>query len=328
MTLTNTMQTDDESTANSESPGRRLRTLRQARGLDIERIAAQLHLDRAVVEAIEQDRYDILPTQVFVTGYLRNYARLLATDPAPIIGAYRDLAPAQDGPVVRVAIGPTRRPSRSGGNPWGWLIGLLLMAVPVLLLALWWQGGHDSMSLSTLMGPSETPTAQGDSTSSQTAQGANTEAPSEPSPAPIDSFGSAVSVPSETIPLRSPDGIARPVTPETTPPGTSSVAEETPAAPSEPEPAPAATDPTQPKEIALEFKGTTWVDVRDAEGKIALNGEMRAGDHRVLTGKPPFKLVIGNTAATQITVGGQAFDLQSRSQGNVARFSLNPNPAE
>jgi cytoskeleton protein RodZ len=135
------------------------------------------------------------------------------------------------------------------------------------------------------------------------------------------------SVPAEAIPLRQPAPPPDPTAPSPVQtPETPPVAAITPAEPEEePEPEPAA---VSGKEIALEFTGTSWVDVRGADGRVVLNGEMRSGDRRVLTGEPPFKLVIGNVAATRMTVGGQIFDLKGRSQGNVARFSLDPNVSQ
>jgi cytoskeleton protein RodZ len=72
----------------AERPGQQLRRLRHARGLEIERVATQLHLRKGVVDALEQDLYDALPASVYVAGYIRNYARLLELDAAPLLEAY------------------------------------------------------------------------------------------------------------------------------------------------------------------------------------------------------------------------------------------------
>ena len=77
--------------------------------------------------------------------------------------------------------------------------------------------------------------------------------------------------------------------------------------------------------IVMTFDGPCWVDVRDSERKNKLFGEMKKGDRHVLEGKPPYSVILGNAAAVKITVGGAAFDLSTISQGNVARFTLNPN---
>jgi len=82
------------------------------------------------------------------------------------------------------------------------------------------------------------------------------------------------------------------------------------------------------KEIVISFDGTSWVDVRDSERKYMLFGEMKKGDRQVLEGTPPYSVIIGNVAAVQISVGGEAFDLKALSKGNVARFTLDPGKGE
>lgn len=81
-------------------------------------------------------------------------------------------------------------------------------------------------------------------------------------------------------------------------------------------------------EVALTFSGPSWINVRDAKGTAVLNGEMRKGDTRVLTGTPPYSFVIGNANSASISVGGRPVDLGKRAQGNVARFKLDPREFE
>jgi len=42
----------------------------------------------AALKAIEEDRFDLLPPQVYVKGFLRSYARSLAVDPDRLARAY------------------------------------------------------------------------------------------------------------------------------------------------------------------------------------------------------------------------------------------------
>jgi DNA-binding XRE family transcriptional regulator len=58
-------------------PGKRLKMAREAKGMDAAQAAEQLHLSRAMVNALEAEDYDRLPARVFVRGYYRNYARLM-----------------------------------------------------------------------------------------------------------------------------------------------------------------------------------------------------------------------------------------------------------
>ena len=78
------------------------------------------------------------------------------------------------------------------------------------------------------------------------------------------------------------------------------------------------------QQIVLTFTGPCWVDVRDSERKFKLFGEMPKGTRKVLGGKPPYKMVIGNAKMVDITVNGRPFDLIRFAKGNVARFTLDP----
>ena len=78
------------------------------------------------------------------------------------------------------------------------------------------------------------------------------------------------------------------------------------------------------QQIVMSFTGPCWVDVRDSERKFKLFGEMPKGTRKVLGGKPPYKMVIGNAKMVDITVNGEPFDLTPYAKGNVARFTLNP----
>ncbi|MDJ0739077.1 MAG: DUF4115 domain-containing protein [Gammaproteobacteria bacterium] len=77
-------------------------------------------------------------------------------------------------------------------------------------------------------------------------------------------------------------------------------------------------------QVVMDFSGACWVDVRDSERRFKLFGEMPQGTRKVLGGKPPYKMVIGNAKVVTITVNGEPFDLLRYAKGNVARFTLDP----
>ena len=127
MTEAETREPDQEA-GRDEGPGARLRRLREARELTVEEVADRLFLEVRIVEALEADRHEALPAPVFVRGYLRQYARLLDTDPAPLLAAYHPPADQSTAGAVR-----TRRRRRAGLRlpavrvPWrALLLGLLL----------------------------------------------------------------------------------------------------------------------------------------------------------------------------------------------------------
>jgi len=68
--------------------GTRLRAARKQRSLGIEDVARDLHLDIAIIEAIESDNQAALPAPIFVQGYLRSYARLVDLPAEELVRSY------------------------------------------------------------------------------------------------------------------------------------------------------------------------------------------------------------------------------------------------
>lgn len=73
--------------APGQLPGRRLREARERQGLKTEDVAERLHLQQAQVEALEDDDYTRFSAPIFISGYLRSYARLLGLDPESMVRA-------------------------------------------------------------------------------------------------------------------------------------------------------------------------------------------------------------------------------------------------
>jgi cytoskeleton protein RodZ len=83
--------TDSQALSSSPNPvdevraGDGLRRTREAQGLSISEVAHALKLNPRQIEALESGRFDLLPGFAFTRGFLRNYARLLKIDPAPLL---------------------------------------------------------------------------------------------------------------------------------------------------------------------------------------------------------------------------------------------------
>jgi cytoskeleton protein RodZ len=65
--------------------GPRLAAAREAKGMATAEVAAKLRLGVRQIEALEADAYDQLPGEVFVRGFIRNYAKLLDLDPEALL---------------------------------------------------------------------------------------------------------------------------------------------------------------------------------------------------------------------------------------------------
>jgi len=336
----------------TDGPGRHLRQARQARGLQPEQIAAALHLHSRQIAALEREDYDALPGPVFVVGYLRNYARLLGLEGQPLIDAYRASHPeALPPPSVRPAA-----PVRTGsGHVWVRLASLALVVALGAAAFNWWQGRQIDAALPALAPeeatadvavtapPESPPVPEAQAEPSSVAESAAAPSAAEPIPAPE---GEVTAAEETAEPASLVAAVADPQQPQPEP-ATETLAAESPSpAPSEASEPEAATPqaneaseateatagaegddagtPVQADEIVMTFSGPCWVDIRDSERKFKIFGEMGKGDRRVLEGKPPYSVILGNASVVEVTVAGAPYDLSGVSRGNVARFTLDP----
>jgi cytoskeleton protein RodZ len=77
-----------QTAGDSLSIGARLRAAREARKLELDKVAAELKLDVSVVRALENDDRQHLPAAIFVQGYLRSYARLVGLPEQELVRDY------------------------------------------------------------------------------------------------------------------------------------------------------------------------------------------------------------------------------------------------
>ena len=68
--------------------GSLLREAREAKELTLAEAQQATRINSRYLEALEDGRYDLLPTKVHVRGYLRNYAKYLELDPKPLLDRY------------------------------------------------------------------------------------------------------------------------------------------------------------------------------------------------------------------------------------------------
>lgn len=114
--------------------GTRLREAREARGLTVAQAAESIGVREAVVQALEEDRFDRLGAPVYVRGYLRKYAILLDLPVEPLLKDYQALGSPVE-PEVRAHI----LNSLGGRNSARWLApvsGAIIIAI-LILVALW-----------------------------------------------------------------------------------------------------------------------------------------------------------------------------------------------
>jgi len=301
-------------TASSPGVGALLRQAREARGLKVEEIAQTLKLGIRQVEAIEADRWETLPGATIVRGFVRNYARLVQVDAAPLM-AQLDGVLAK--PVDTLAVPEARPESVTTHTISGsrrdrtvvfaglGLVGLALAAyllMPNDLSALRdnTQSLLDSLSRKEAPKPAEVQKAR--------------EKPAANAPAPA--AGEPVFPPGAT-----PQQIMNPqaVTPaEAAPAAPAASPSAVPAAPAAAVAAPVAGAP----QMRFVFDKESWLEVRDRDNRLIFSQRVAAGAEQVLGGAPPLSLVIGYAPGVRLTWRGVPVELAQHTKGDVARLVL------
>ena len=72
-----------------ESLGKYLKVERESRNLSLKEVSESTRIKERLLKAIEEDRYELLSSPVYVKGFLDAYARYLELDPNDIVLRYQ-----------------------------------------------------------------------------------------------------------------------------------------------------------------------------------------------------------------------------------------------
>lgn len=107
-----------------ETVGQFLRRHRQERQMSVEEVARTTRVPAASIERIEADRFDELPGEVFVRGFLTAYARAVDVSPEEALARY-----TSSRRVAWVTPLPLSSPTRTRRRPYGVAIALVLLLI-------------------------------------------------------------------------------------------------------------------------------------------------------------------------------------------------------
>jgi len=270
------------------------------RGLSLADVAKDLKYGVRQIEALEQDDFPRLPGATFVRGMIRSYAKLLELDAAPLL---HELGRREIPAPATVDLRATRIPFPDGARRSTRVYAVLsvLVVLAALAVAYEWQTGFLPWSARTPR-PAAPPTPVA------------VPAP-EATPAPLSESrvaGPAAASGSPAAPqAAAPAAAAKPVAAPV------AEAKDAPAVVRVPVPAAAGT-----ARLVLQFQRESWVEIRQADGRILLSQMNRGGSEHELGGKPPFDVVIGNAPSVRLFYNGQAVDLRPHYKVDVARLIL------
>jgi len=296
-----------ESIAATEAPvGEQLRLAREARGLQVGEIAQMLKLGQRQVEALEGGDWNGLPGHTFIRGFVRNYARLMQLDPAPMMA---QLDRTLEKPVSNLGMqesGPAPMPDSGGAGASRRdrqvvLIGVGLVVLAALAYTLMpadlsalrttVQSLLDSLARKEVAEQAAAPAIPA------TQPAAGNEPVFPPGTTPQQVMYPQVLAPAETA---APSAQA----------GESAVVGL--ASPS------AAVQP----QLRFLFDKDSWIEVRDRDNKVVFSQRLIAGAEQAVAGQGPLSLTIGYAPGVRLFWRGQPVDLAPHTKGDVARLVL------
>lgn len=121
---------DESGSGQTAAFGAWLRQHREIRGISLRDIADTTKIGIRYLEALEEDRFDVLPAAVFVKGFLREYARFVGLDDDEVVNTYlgsRERAVADSEEVE----GESNAPAPPSSTPMVFLVTFGLVAVMV-----------------------------------------------------------------------------------------------------------------------------------------------------------------------------------------------------
>lgn len=301
------------------SAGALLKMAREAAGLHIAALAVLLKVPVKKLEALEANHFDALPDAVFVRALASSVCRTLKIDPAAVLAklpqsnqprlAYEETVTHIPFPASAAANAGMQ--SLQVSRPLMWSVGLLVVGALAIGLmpslpevTRHWQNAKKTLTdgLDNASPVNQTPSslALEDKprtlvTETQPVVGAPAVSAALTAPDPLASSSqadAAVGIPAMSV-LQA-DAGAAPVAQR------------------------------QPATGIVVFKALaeSWVEVTDKTGTVALRRTLAAGESVGATGPLPLTVVVGRANVTQVQVRGKAFDMQTLTKDNVARFEV------
>lgn len=313
-----------------------------ARNLDVEQVAARLHLHLTIIERIETDDYENLPAPTFVRGYLRGYARMLDLSPDSVVSAYNSHE-FEPPPLVRdIARGEE---VRSTDFPFQ-MATYGIIAMVVILVAIWWQNQEPGVPsprvLASLSESTEASVALATQETNELGAAATNEILEEtvePGSLPTtgdDTTGAEPATLSETGGSVMEDALAQ-VTPsqaeETTTPveevlSTQVSTDGVDSAVPIPQPLPAAASasalPSTGAQLVVKVSAESWIEIYSEDNKRLYYNLARPGTVIEIKHPGRLRVLLGNTTNIEVEWNGEPFDIAPHIIAGVAKFYLTP----
>ena len=298
--------TEVDSAEKIQSIGQALKAARLAQVMSAQDIARQLRLSEKQIAAIEEDDHSKFPNQIFLRGFIRNYAKLVREDSKEFSKLLEKTFPPTSTQAITFSVDGTPFTPGHKQSKGNLIILLIVVLVSSLLIYEVYRSGGDDQKKkgNTDNGIMAETIIQLETEIEQAPEDNQNQLSSV-----IESNVSSFNVLTEEVEIDQQNG--------------------------------SYLDKEQNVEAALEvenkpvesegggtlsftFIGESWVEVEDAEGRKIFSQISPGNTEETVNGSPPFSLTIGNAASVRLLYNDKPVDLipYTNTNGGVARLSL------
>lgn len=298
--------------------GTLLKNKRESLGMTQKQVADRLRLRVSVIEDIENNRFESQQVATFTRGYLRSYAKFVGLDEKVVLVALEQTADVKPKEQEIEMQSFSRKTKHEKHNSRIMLLTWVIAIVIIGISAAWWWQNQQENSLAQVVAEANVETSQPSadeiadidlmteeeliaSTPAELAASNNTASESSINAAQTDDVVPAETEESTTEETQEPVAVIE-------------AAEEVQDA-----------SPVVPEGMTLltmKFKADCWIQVKDTNGKTLVSGTQKPGQDVELTGKAPFKVILGAPEGVTMTFASEPVDLSGYTSGKVARFTL------
>ena len=276
-----------------QTAGALLKHAREASGLHIAALAVLLKVPVKKLEALESDRFDLLPDAVFARALASSVCRTLKIDPVDILVRLPQIHATKLIYRGRGINEPFRSPSDGPGfSLWAQvsrpavLAGMFLMFGAMVLIFL------PAIKTGISKIRPEISDAKVKNTEFEKALPTATVADAPVVQLSTSDSNVVPSAPTSLITAATPTFVAT-------------------------------ANPSSMNDVVVFTANTeSWVEVTDAKGQVVLRRILAAGEAIGASGALPLKVTVGRANAIQVAIRGKLFDVNAVAQDNVARFEV------
>jgi len=292
--------------------GEALRKAREAASYSIAYVAGQTHLKEEVIIALENDQFDQLPSDVFVKGYIRSYAKLLEIDAQGLLAGYPENRVLKSETIVH-QIKKAKKLNSSSVDPIVIWSSVTVVVILAGLLMTWWvyQEDSDPVELASVVErfDDEHLTEEGSEQQQQDSATKHDVVLGNIDPKHMSEKQNAAPevVDDEDKVIPQQQALVVPAIIE----------------------APFSGGEIDKVRITVKYTEESWTEIFDARKRRLLHGLIKPGATRVISGQAPFNVFLGNSPGVQLEINGKPFDHSVyMRRNNTARFLIDDNNSQ